>query len=80
MYVIWQTPTLIQNAIVVRNDVPADLAERVRQLLTGLQDTPAGRDILDRIDTSSFEAADDQRFDVVLAFVKEFKTRVKKEK
>jgi phosphonate transport system substrate-binding protein len=80
LYVIWQTPTLIQNAIVVRNDVPADLAERVRQLLTGLQDTPAGRDILDRIDTSSFEAADDQRFDVVLAFVKEFKTRVKKEK
>lgn len=34
LYVIWQTPTLIQNAIVVRNDVPADLAEKSRQLLT----------------------------------------------
>jgi|APMI01.1.fsa_nt_gi phosphonate transport system substrate-binding protein len=80
LYLIWQTPNLIQNAIIVRNDVPADLANTVRGLLTGLQDTPAGREILDRIDTSSFETADDKRFDVVLAFLKEYKTRVKKEK
>ncbi len=80
LYVIWQTPTLIQNAIIARNDVPPDLTEKVRQLLVGLQDTPAGREILARIDTSSFETADDQRFDVVLAFLKEFRTRVKKEK
>lgn len=80
LYVIWQTPTLIQNAIIARNDVPTDLAEQVRRLLTGLQDTPAGRKVLEGIDTSSFEAADDKRFDVVLAFLKEYRARVKKEK
>jgi phosphonate transport system substrate-binding protein len=80
LYVIWQTPSLIQNAIVARNDVPKALVEQVRHVLLTLPDTPAGRAILEQIGTANFVTAKDQDFDVVLTFLKEFNAKVKKQK
>lgn len=76
--VIWQTPKLIQNAVIVRNDVPAELVGQVSKLLTTLQDSAEGRALLEGIDTTSFEASDDRQFDVVVDFLKEYNTKVKK--
>lgn len=76
--VIWQTPPLIQNAIIVRNDVPADVAARVATLLTTLQDSAEGRALLDAIDTTRFVISDDRQFDVVAAFLAEYQRKVKK--
>lgn len=76
--VIWQTPRLIQNAIIVRNDVPAPVAERVAGLLTTLQDSPEGRALLDGIDTSRFVISDDRQFNVVADFLAEYQRKVKK--
>lgn len=78
--VIWQTPTLIQNAVIARNDVPPDLADKVQHLLVTLHDTPAGREVLAKIDVSSFVTANDAQFDVVLDFLKEYNAKVKKQK
>ena len=75
---IWQTPRLIQNAIIVRNDVPAPVAERVASLLTTLQDSPEGRALLDGIDTSRFVISDDRQFNVVADFLAEYQRKVKK--
>lgn len=76
--VIWQTPPLIQNAIIARNDIPDSLTEKVRILLVTLKDSAEGRAVLDGIDTTSFDASDDRKFDIVLEFLKEYESKVKK--
>lgn len=78
--VIWQTPTLIQNAILARNDVPVPVVAEVTRVLTTLQDTPVGQVLLKGMDTVSFVAASDADFEIVRTFLKEFNTLVKKEK
>lgn len=78
--VIWQTPTLIQNAIIARNDVAPAVVGQVSQVLTTLQTHSEGQKLLAQIDTASFVAASDQDFEVVRVFLKEFNTLVKKQK
>lgn len=77
--VIWETPTLIQNAVITRNDVAGELDAKVTQLLTTLQDTDEGRLLLADIDTTSFVPARNQDFDVVRRFIKEYNTAVNKQ-
>lgn len=77
--VIWETPTLIQNAVIARNDVAGELDAKVTQLLTTLQDTDEGRLLLADIDTTSFVPARNQDFDVVRRFIKEYNTAVNKQ-
>jgi phosphonate transport system substrate-binding protein len=77
--VIWETPTLIQNAVIARNDVSVELDAKVTQLLTTLQATEEGRQLLLGIDTTSFVPAKNQDFDVVRRFIKEYNTAVKKQ-
>ena len=76
--VLWETPKLIQNAIIARNDVPKETADKVVELLTGLHLTDEGKKLLANIDTTSFEASDDRQFDVVGQFLQEFNAKVKK--
>jgi phosphonate transport system substrate-binding protein len=78
--VIWQTPTLIQNAIIARNTVPPEVVAKVTHLLTSLQSSAEGRQLLDGIETTSFVAASDHDFDVVLKFLDEYNHLVKKQK
>ena len=77
--VIWETPILIQNAIVARNDVPVELGNKVQHLLTTLQDSEEGRSLLSGIDTKSFVASSNQDFEVVRRFLKEYKAAVQKQ-
>ena len=77
--VIWETPTLIQNAVIARNDVAGEIDAQVTQLLTTLQNTDEGRQLLAGIDTASFVPARNQDFDVVRRFMKEYNTAVKKQ-
>lgn len=39
----WETPSLLNNALVARNDVPADLVERIAKLLETLHETEEGK-------------------------------------
>jgi phosphonate transport system substrate-binding protein len=76
---MWQTPTLIQNAIIARNDVPADVVSSVTTLLTHLQDSPEGQGLLQGIETEGFVHATDEDFEVVRTFLKEYNSQVKKQ-
>jgi phosphonate transport system substrate-binding protein len=78
--VIWETPSLIQNAIIVSNQVPAGVRTQLTELLTSLQATEQGRVLLAGIDTESFVAANDDDFEVVRKFLNEYNTTVKKQK
>jgi phosphonate transport system substrate-binding protein len=78
--VIWQTPTLIQNAIIARNDVPPEVVAQVKRVLTTLQDSAQGRQLLKGIDTTRFVPASDSDFEVVRTFLAEFNHLVKNQK
>jgi phosphonate transport system substrate-binding protein len=78
--VIWETPTLIQNAIVARTDVPDAVRIQVTHVLTTLQDSDPGRQLLAGIDTQSFVLANNQDFEVVRQFLDEYNAAVKKQK
>jgi len=76
--VAWETEPLINNAVMVRDDVPVDLRERVRALLVGLHETAEGRSILSDIDTSRFLPACDEDYEVVRDYMARFEREVRR--
>lgn len=73
----WQTDPLINNGIVVRDDVPPELAEKVTVLLETMHTTPEGEALLKRLDLSQFERADNQRYQVIQEFLRLFNQKVR---
>ena len=68
----WETAPLINNGVVVRDDVPKELAQKVAQLLATLHTTEEGKTILAHMPLSRFELADDQRYHVIENFLHTF--------
>ena len=75
--VVWETPPLINNSVMVRDDLPAAVRERVRELLLALDGTPEGPAILATMETSRFLAADDASYAPVRDFVARFEKEVR---
>lgn len=75
--VIWETPHLINNSVMVRNDVPAVVRDRVRQLLLNLGNHPEGQHILANMETSRFHAANDASYEPVRSFIVRFEKEVR---
>lgn len=73
----WETEPLINNGVVVRDDVPGQLAKRVAQLLDTLHTNEEGKAILARMPLSRFELADDQRYQVIEDFLSKFSQNVR---
>jgi len=63
--------------VVVRDDVPIALAQRVAQLLDTLHTTDEGRAMLARMSLSRFELADDSRYRVIEDFLRNFSQKVR---
>ncbi len=78
--VLWQTPPLINNSVMARDDMPAALVARVRGVLTGLHASSAGRGVLAGMETARFHAAEDGDYAVVSAFVTRFEAAVRRVK
>jgi len=76
--VLWETPKLIQNAVIAKDDLPPAVKDQVRALLVGLQGSANGQALLGGIDTDNFIESTNQDFSVVEEFLKEFNTKVKK--
>lgn len=75
--VIWETPPLLNNAVMARDDVPPELVARLRQLLLDLEDKPEGAAILAAMATTRFHAADDASYRAVRDFVAHFERTVR---
>ncbi|KAF0099719.1 MAG: phosphonate transport system substrate-binding protein [bacterium] len=73
---IWETPPLINNAVVARQDLPEDLVAAVRDLLTRLHEYPDGQRVLAAMETSRIRAAVNADYEVVRRFIAEYETRV----
>lgn len=76
--VAWETESLINNSVMIRDDLPAELCEQVKKGLTTLQETVQGRTILSGMETSRFILATDQDYSVVRSFIERFEQEVRK--
>lgn len=75
--VIWETPHLLNNSVMTRDDVPAALRDKLRALLLALDRTPEGRAILAAMETARFHPADDASYDKVRDYVAAFEREVR---
>ena len=77
LIVKWQTETLPNNGLVVRDDVPREVTEMVASLLFSLQDSEVGRKLLEPIPLSRFEPASSETYESVRAYVRRFSAEVR---
>ena len=70
--ILWRTPPLVNNAILVRDDVPEKDARVIMNTLTDLENSPEGRDILQGLTLSRFERCTDTAYEPVAAFLKKY--------
>jgi len=75
--VMWETPPLINNSVMVRTDVPLRVAEQVRAGLLKLTQSAAGLSALKGMETARFELADDASYEIVAQYVKRFEQEVR---
>jgi phosphonate transport system substrate-binding protein len=76
--VAWETESLINNSVMVRNDLPAPLKERMRKLLTELHTSEQGRAILAGMEIARFRPANNADYDVVTEYIARFEADVRK--
>jgi len=75
--VLWETEPLLNNSVMVRNNVPAPVAQAVRDILLTLEDTPAGRQALEAMATARFHPASNDTYLVVDAYIQRFESEVR---
>jgi|AGTN01.3.fsa_nt_gi ABC-type phosphate/phosphonate transport system, periplasmic component len=73
----WETGALPSNALVARDDIPADLVRRIAALLIGMHETEEGRWALDNILLHRFELADAATYEPVKDFLVRFNETVR---
>ncbi len=77
MKVLWETPPLINNSVMVRDDIPAGLASQVQQRLVELANDARGQAVLAAMQTARFTAADDAAYALVADYVARFEREVR---
>lgn len=75
--VIWQTTSLPNNGLVVRNDVDREMVIQVKNLLLTLHRNPQGKKWLDKMELSKFENATNNTYQPVNSFLKKFNKEVR---
>ena len=75
--VIWKTPHLLNNSVMVRDDFPGNIADQLAKLLYGLHETEQGKKILKSMETQRFYKADDDSYTVVRDYVNDFERDVR---
>lgn len=73
----WRTPSLPNNGLVVRSDVPEDIVQKVSSVIFSLHTHAKGREILQAMELSHFEKANDATYDPVREFLKKFEAEVR---
>jgi phosphonate transport system substrate-binding protein len=68
----WETDQLPNNGLVVRDDVPTEILEKVKEAILSLQNTEQGQKNLGGIGLSKFESATGETFAPVKKFLEQF--------
>jgi phosphonate transport system substrate-binding protein len=75
--VVWQTPSLINNSVMIRDDVPDEISKKIQSLLINLADSKHGQVILTGMETARITSANDEDYDVVRTYIKNFEDKVR---
>lgn len=75
--VVWETEPLINNSVMIRDDIPADIRDQVLKHLAELHESEQGKAILARMETSRFIPAMDKDYGVVRTYVERFEKEVR---
>lgn len=75
--VLAETPSLVNNSVMARDDLPVALSDALRDALLALDPTGNGREVLDAMAIARFHPADAQRYAPVARFIAEFERRVR---
>lgn len=78
LMVMWETEPLINNSVMVRDDVPQEVAARVAELLLELDETAEGVAILKTMETARFLPAKDSDYGVVRDYLARFEAEVRR--
>lgn len=73
----WETEPLPNNGLVVREDVPPELLKKVSDIIFSLHTHKEGRKILEAMELSRYEVADDSTYDAVREFLRHFEEEVR---
>lgn len=74
----WETESLVNNSVMVRDDVPPTLANEIQALLVGLDSSEAGREILAGMETERFLKGDNASYAPVRVFLDRFESQVRR--
>ncbi len=74
---ILETPPLMNNSVMARDDVPTVLSDKVQALLVSLQQTPAGNATLTGMSTARFHVANNTSYDRVRDYIATFEQDVR---
>jgi phosphonate transport system substrate-binding protein len=75
--IMWETKSLPNNGLVVKEELNKELVEKISNLLFTLQTHDQGRELLKAINISKFEKANTQTYDVVVQFLEKFENEVR---
>jgi len=75
--VIWETPHLVNNSVMVRNDLSLGLQIKIQAALVRLHDIPEGRGILSGMETSRFSVAAESDYELVRRYVATFEQEIR---
>lgn len=73
----WQTPSMPNNGLVVRNNIPDAIVKQVADVIITLHTHEEGRKILREMELSHFERADSNTYAPVRDFLKKFETEIR---
>lgn len=76
LMVKWETPSLINNGLVVRNNISKNVVNEVGEILFSLHTNEEGRSILRAQGISCYEKANDKTYEPVRKFLKTFEDKV----
>ena len=74
---LWETPPLMNNSVMLRDDVPAAVGDIIRKTLLDLAQMPEGQKILNGMSTAYFHAADNDSYDKVRDYIATFEREVR---
>lgn len=72
----WQTPSLVNNGIIARNDVPPSVIHEISDILFDMDKNEEGKKALNRLYINKFEYADLQTYEPAKNFLKKFNTEI----
>ncbi len=76
--IAWETPSLVNNSVMVRNDLPKELLDKIITCLDKLDESAEGRQILQNMETMRFIPAANKDYNTVADFIEMFEHEVRK--